>query len=219
MDGTGDLFAPLLAHLSSDIPAVVVRYPDKPLDYAAHEAVARAALPIDRSYVLLGESFSGPVAISIAARAPAGLLGYILCASFVRCPRSVLRLLKPLLGLVPPQRVPDEVGSFFLMGRFATPDLRRMHAQVLRRVSPATLVARLKAIADVDVSAMLGRIRVPALYLRATEDRLIPGSAAATFTRLAPNARVAEIEGPHFLLQASPVAAARAIRDFIREVA
>jgi len=219
MDGTGNLFAPLVAALGTNIPHVVVQYPDRPLDYAAHIEFARAALPTDRRYVLLGESFSGPIAISLASKAPRGLIGYVLCASFVRCPRPILRLVKSLLGLLPPQRVPDVMAAYFLMGRFASPELRRTHTETLRQVSTKTLVARLRAIASVDVCETLRNIRVPGLYLRATEDRLVPKSAAVTFSRIASNARVANIEGPHFLLQANPVAAAQAIRKFIRQVA
>ena len=219
MDGTGDLFAPLLTALGPDVPAVVVRYPNEPLDYAAHEEFVRSALPTSGPYVLLGESFSGPIAISIAARRPNGLVGYILCSSFVTSPRTALRLLRPLLGLFPPQHVPPPLATYFLMGKFATAELRAMHAQVLRRVSPSTLVARLKAIAGVDVRDMLGRARVPALYLRATEDRLVPRSATRAFTECVSNARVVDIEAPHFLLQANPTAAAQAIRDFMRQVA
>jgi len=63
--------------------------------------------------------------------------------------------------------------------------------------------------------AQLQRVRVPGLYLRATQDRLVPRSAARLFARLAPEARVADIEGPHFLLQARAAAAARAIREFV----
>jgi pimeloyl-ACP methyl ester carboxylesterase len=105
------------------------------------------------------------------------------------------------------------------MGRFATPELRKMHALALQRGSPGTLVARLKAIADVDVRHMLDRVRVPGIYLRATEDRLVPRSAAAAFTSLGSKVRVVDIEAPHFLLQANPTAAALAIREFMREVA
>jgi pimeloyl-ACP methyl ester carboxylesterase len=219
MDGTGDLFAPLIDALGPDVAATVVRYPDEPLDYAGHEEFARSALPADRPFVLLGESFSGPIAISIAARAPHGLRGYVLCSSFVSCPRPTLRVLRPLLGLLPPQRVPSAVAVHFLMGRFATPELRKMHAFALQRVSARTLVARLKAIAGVDVRDMLDRVRVPGLYLRATEDRLVPTSAAPTFTNVGSKVRVVDIEAPHFLLQANPTAAASAIREFMREVA
>ena len=71
LNGTGDLFAPLLAKLPDSLSATVVRYPAaEPLDYLGHEAIARAALPTDRPFVLLGESFSGPIAIRIAASAP-----------------------------------------------------------------------------------------------------------------------------------------------------
>ncbi|MGH3626194.1 MAG: hypothetical protein ACRDRL_01935, partial [Sciscionella sp.] len=70
MDGTGDLFAPLIDALGDNIPCSVVRYPDESLDYAGHEAIARAALPANGPYVILGESFSGPIAVSIAASEP-----------------------------------------------------------------------------------------------------------------------------------------------------
>jgi pimeloyl-ACP methyl ester carboxylesterase len=219
MDGTGELFAPLLAALPPDVPTAVVRYPDEPLDYAACEVIARAALPENRPYVVLGESFSGPIAVAIAAQAPPGLVGCVLCASFVKSPRTILWLLKPLFRVWPPHRVPQAVAAHFLMGRFASPELRRLHARVLRQVSPKALTARLEAIADVDVRALLDRVRVPMLYLRATEDRLVPRSAAASFKRFAPSAHVVKMEGPHFLLQANPVETARVISGFVREVA
>jgi pimeloyl-ACP methyl ester carboxylesterase len=219
MDGTGDLFAPLIEALGPDVASITVRYPDQPLDFVAHEAIARAALPSTKPFVLLGESFSGPIAISIAAQAPSGLRGYILCCSFVRSPRPVLRLLRPLLTLVPPQRLPEVIATHFLLGRFASPRLRQMHAQTLRRVSPRVLAARLGAVASVDVQSKLRRVPLPGLYLRATEDRLVPNSAATLFARLSSNARVVDIEGPHFLLQSRPAPAAQAIREFASEVA
>ena len=106
-----------------------------------------------------------------------------------------------------------------LMGRFATPELRQMRAHALRQVSAGTLAARLSAVASVDVRNALQRVGVPSLYLRATEDRLVPGSAAKEFARLSSNARLVDIEGPHFLLQSRPAAAAQAISEFVRQVA
>ena len=44
MDGTGDLFAPLLSALSPALRTIVIRYPsDRPLGYAELEAHARRA--------------------------------------------------------------------------------------------------------------------------------------------------------------------------------
>src|SRR5262245_49457412 len=45
MDGTGELFAPLIAALDQSLTPLVVRYPDEALDYARHAAVARERLP------------------------------------------------------------------------------------------------------------------------------------------------------------------------------
>jgi pimeloyl-[acyl-carrier protein] methyl ester esterase len=218
LDGTGEQFAPLIDALRPDVSTVVVRYPDAPLDYDALQQIAASALPRDSKYIVLGESFSGPVAISLAAQSPRGLLGCILCASFVRRPRRILGLALPFLGLVPPQRVPSTLSDFLVIGRFSTPALSQMQLDARRSLSPATLVARLRAVARVDVSDELRAISLPTLYMRATEDRLVPRSAGDYFARLARAGRVVDLEGPHFLLQARPTLAAAEIREFIRKV-
>ncbi len=52
LDGTGDLFAPLVDALDPNVPTQIVRYPlADASDYATCEAIARAALPTDRPYV------------------------------------------------------------------------------------------------------------------------------------------------------------------------
>src|SRR5690349_15943355 len=66
---------------------MALNYPaDEPLDYEQLLPQVLAALPSDRPFVLLGESFSGPLAVMAAATRPVGLLGVILCATFVRNP-------------------------------------------------------------------------------------------------------------------------------------
>src|SRR5262245_59360933 len=91
MDGTSKLREEFVAALRPTIEATVVSYPnDQVLGYPKLEALVRSALPADRPYILLGESFSGPIAIAIAASCPAGLVGLILCGSFARNPRPIL---------------------------------------------------------------------------------------------------------------------------------
>jgi pimeloyl-ACP methyl ester carboxylesterase len=216
MDGTGDLFAPLIDALGDSISCSVVRYPDEPLNYEGHEAIARAALPAIGPYVILGESFSGPIAVSIAVSAPLGLVGCILCASFVTCPRTILKVLRPFLGLAPAKHLPAAVADFFVMGRFATPELARQRLEAIQKVSSSTLTARLRAMSEVDVRESARRLSLPSLYLRATEDRMVPRPAGDEFAGLARHAKIIEIEAPHFLLQARPLEAARAINEFMR---
>jgi pimeloyl-[acyl-carrier protein] methyl ester esterase len=217
MDGTGELFAPFVRALGVEIPTHVVRYPDRAMDYAAHEQFARASLPADRPFVVLGESFSGPIAVSIAASAPAGMRGYVLCGSFICSPTPTLKRLGPFAALFSPKVMPKALAANFLMGRHATPELREALARSLDSVSASALTARLKAIANVDVCADAQRIRLPGLYLRATEDRVVNESASRVFMEHAANARVVDLEGPHLLLQTKPAEAARELRRVLQE--
>ena len=67
MDGTGQLFEPLVSALAGEFEIKVVTYPTStPLGYSELEAIAREAIPKEGSYVILGESFSGPIAIALA---------------------------------------------------------------------------------------------------------------------------------------------------------
>lgn len=220
MDGTGKLFGRFIEALGPEVKAVVVSYPsDQALDYSQLEAIARARLPTGQPFVLVGESFSGPIAVSIAASAPSGLRGLVLCCSFVKNPRPALGLVRALTGILPVGAVPTGILSFTLLGRFSTPLIRRALKQSLARVSSKALRARIRAALGVNVASLLTRVRVPVLYLRATEDRVVPRAASRLVSQLLPEAKVIELEAPHFLLQAAPVEAARHIGSFMREVA
>ena len=83
---------------------------------------------------------------------------------------------------------------------------------------PASVIAaRLRAVLEVDVSALLSQVAVPILYLRACEDRLVPPSTSGQFAVL-PRARIAQIKGPHFLLQACPAPTSEEVVRFLREI-
>ena len=216
LDGTGLLFEEFAASLSSDVDVVVANYPtDQPLGYAELEQVARRFIPADQPFVLLGESFSGPVALSIAASPPPGLLGVILCCSFARNPLPALAPVRSLLWLLPVRLVPRAVLSFFLLGRFSTASLRSLLADTLKRVSPAVLRVRAHAALAVDRTAALREINVPLLYLRAREDRVVGKSSSEWVLAHSPNAQVVEFEAPHFLLQTLPREVADVVSEFI----
>jgi pimeloyl-[acyl-carrier protein] methyl ester esterase len=66
LDGTGRLFDPLLKELPADLRAEVISYPtDAILDYAALEQFVEAALPRRDPFIIVAESFSGPLAIRL----------------------------------------------------------------------------------------------------------------------------------------------------------
>jgi pimeloyl-ACP methyl ester carboxylesterase len=218
MDGTGRFFADFVAALGGDVASVVGHYPlDPKLGYAELETVARSFLPSDQPYVLLGESFSGPIAISIAASRPANLLGVILCCTFARVGHRRLRAARSLLDWLPTMRLPIALAEWFLLGRFSSPRFRAELERVLRQVPAAVLRARFRATLDVDVAAALARIEIPVLYLRAAEDRLVPRQAAERIRRLRPRTLVEDFAAPHGLLQTVPHEAARVVRRFMDE--
>jgi pimeloyl-ACP methyl ester carboxylesterase len=217
MDGAGTLFEPFVAALAGEFNVAVVAYPsNEPLGYPELESVARASLPTSGPYVIVGESFSGPIAVSLAASGASNLKALVLCCTFVRNPRPALSAVLPLVGILPVSLAPVAALSHLLLGRFATGTLRSALAQALKQVSPSALRARLKAVLSVNVSEKLSTVKVPVLYLRAAQDRLVPPSASALVAALSPGAEVVEFEAPHFLLQTVPDEAARVVGAFVR---
>jgi len=219
LDGTGDLFGPLLEALGSKTKVQVVRYPkDIALGYDELHDFVRSALPTDEAYVLLGESFSGPVAIALAADAPPSLKGLVLCSTFARNPRPGLTALGVLLPLVPFRHMPASVLSQMLLGRFSTAGLRRAIAKAVGQVQSPVLRARVRSVLSVDSSALLSKITVPSIYLQASKDRLVPETALGHMKALLPSIAVVKVEAPHCLLQANPAAASKVIKTFMREL-
>ena len=219
LDGTGDFFQPLLEALAGDIDTHVVRYPAAgAYDYATCQQLVRAELPEDEPYVLLGESFSGPVAIALAAQAPRGLAGIILCCTFASSPRPRLRFMRTLLPFLPFHGSGSSLrlSRFLVLGRWITPAIRELHQRILASVPAKTIRSRLEAVADCDVRAALTSVRVPILCLVGTHDRLIPGAAARLIQEHAPAATLIEIDAPHCLLQCAPRPAAAKIREFLQ---
>jgi pimeloyl-ACP methyl ester carboxylesterase len=215
-DGTGRLFSDFAAAFGPEVEIVTVTYPtDIACGYAELESVARSFLPQDGPFFLLAESFSGPIGISIAASSPSGLQGLILCASFARNPVPKLALLQPLVGALPLSLAPIRVLSHFLLGRFRSPALLDALAESLMQVADAVLRARARAVLTVDVCADLSRLGIPVLYLRATEDRVVPRASYELIAALAPQVELAEFTAPHFLLQVLPAQAASRVTDFM----
>jgi pimeloyl-ACP methyl ester carboxylesterase len=222
LDGTGDFFQPLLEALGEGVRTHVVRYPVAgAYDYATCQQLVRAELPTDGPYVLLGESFSGPVAISLAARAPQGLAGIILCCSFAGNPRPRLAFIRPLLPFLPFHGTGSSLrlSRFLVLGRWITPPIRELHQRILSSVPARTIRSRIEAVADCDVREALASIRLPIMCLVARHDRLIPKAAARLIRQQAPAATLVEIDAPHCLLQCEARQAAAKIREFLQALA
>jgi len=220
MDGTGELFKPFLDAMGQRYPVKVVDYPRSgALGYNELETAMKTSLPLEGPFVLLGESFSGPAAISIAASHPPGLKGLILTCTFARNPRPRLGALHFLIGALPMGTIAGRCASVALLGSYSTSRLRRAFLEALGKVTPDALRARLRAVVSVDVTRELAAVDVPVLYLRATHDHVVPACAAKLIKSIKPEMRVVDVDAPHFLLQAAPEKAAGLVAEFIDGVA
>lgn len=218
MDGTGTMFGPFIQALGADFETRVVRYPAALASYPDCTRYAQAQLPEDRPFLLLGESFSGPVAVALAAEQPGGLLGLVLCSTFVRNPHPGLAWLAPLVAFLPAHRLPLRLIQFLLLGRWGTESLLSAVRSMLSGVRSETMKARLLAVGAVDCTAMLSRIRVPVLALRASQDRLVPKAATTWIQAHLPGLETVTLTGPHWLLQACPAAATLALKAFLQRL-
>jgi pimeloyl-[acyl-carrier protein] methyl ester esterase len=217
LDGTGARLTPFRREMERAVPTRVIGYPpDRPLGYAELESLVRQALPQGERYVLLAESFSGPIAIRVAAEPPAGLAGLILCGTFAQNPFPWLRAVRALVVRVPFKSLPRWLRAPLLWGsgdpRRAPPRAERASAVV----DEAVIRRRLHEVLAVDVTACLANITLPTLILGATRDRIVPRSAARLLAQRTPHGEVVKIEGPHLLLQSRPAESAAAVLRFLR---
>ncbi|HWQ32988.1 MAG TPA: alpha/beta hydrolase [Blastocatellia bacterium] len=219
MDGTGKLFAPLLAELPEWISSSVVSYqPRQKLSYSELSPFVLAAVPRGGSFTLLAESFSGPLAVQFASEHSGRLRALILCASFVRNPLSPYlglagSLLSPMLFRLP---VPELAVRLMMTGMSGSPALIRLIRESSAEVSGTVMAHRLQQIIETDVSDLLRAISQPVLYLKAGRDRLVSERSVGEIRRLKPEAEVVEIDGPHLLLQCSPGESVKVITDFLQ---
>jgi pimeloyl-ACP methyl ester carboxylesterase len=220
MEGSGALFAPFSRELPAWVKPVVVSYPaDRPLDYAAHLKIVLASLPVDEPFFLLGESFSGPLALMAAAQHPKGLRGVILSATFVTWPlpvsRSVARWIVSF-GLF--RLKSTRLFVRILLGRRAPDELRTLFTEALARLEPEVLAARARAVMGLDCTAELRRCPVPLLTMVADYDRILPECCSDLIHRIRPDVEIVHFNTPHLILQCAPAAAASRICGFMDSV-
>jgi pimeloyl-ACP methyl ester carboxylesterase len=211
MDGTGQLLGDLSERLSSRRPVQLNAYPvDRVLGYDQLVSYVRERLPNDR-FVILGESFSGPIAIEIAATVPR-VAGLVLVSTFARHPLPTqLALLTRLLDL---RWVPANVIIAALMGSAATPKLKKLLRQVLAALPREIVRARLQDVLRVDRRDRLREVACPTLCIHGRSDRLVSKKYVNEIVAARPGCQVHWLESSHMLLATDAGAAADLIEEF-----
>ena len=211
MDGTGELLKALADQLSLHRPVRLITYPlDRPLGYAQLAAYVRERAP-DGPFVVLGESFSGPIAIEIAARDPRAV-GLVLASSFARHPLPTQ--FAPLTRLLDHRWLPKRIIATALMGSEATPELiARLH-RVLATLPHEVLQYRAREVLRVDKRDRLREVTCPVLCLHGRFDRLVGKRQVDEIVTAQSRCQVRWFDSSHMLLATHPEAAVKAINQF-----
>jgi len=214
LDGTGDLFDRVVKFLMADLDVTVVRYPPDPtLGYAGYVELVRNKIG-GRPVYVLGESFSGPVAVLVATQLRNQIKGVILVATFVKNPWPSWLIRAAAHG--DPQKTPRWLRDAILMQPYGDPQLASKLDQIVRDLPRAVRNARLRAISGVDVRPDFVRLRCAVLALHGRGDWLVPLSLMQRAVRDKGGARMIVIPAPHMLLQTRPEEAAAEIVHFTR---
>ena len=217
MDGTGKLFADFVNALPTPYDTAVVAYSTlNTQTYEQLEDVVRQTCPLAEPFILVAESYSAPIAIKYSASHPKNLKGLVLCAGFASSPlqgwrRLAARFLVPILFLMKP---PAFAVRHWLVGPSASASLVRAVQGAISSVRPSVLAARLRSILSCDLRDDLRNIKVPVLYMKAQQDRLVRSSCSEEIARLIPTIRIVTLEGPHLILQRHPESAAKIVTEF-----
>jgi pimeloyl-ACP methyl ester carboxylesterase len=171
-------------------------------------------------FVLLGESFSSPLAIHLAGSRPSNLAGLIICAGFVSNPFPQARFLmkalaKPFLFRLP---APEFINKYFLTGWSESAVLIRRVRENLLPVAPDVIAGRVQEILNCDARQDLVRVNVPILDLRGAYDRLIGRKCMEEIQKARTGIRRVSLPAPHLILQRKPHEAADAVVNFVREI-
>lgn len=216
LDGAGALRSEFAAALEPHLDPIAITFPnDRPLGYQALHNFVRSQLPSE-PFVLIGESFSGPLACLLAASRPEGLQALFLCATFARSPVRWLSPFASLAGALPLHAAPRSILSWALFGSWAAPAQVAALQAILLQTPLGVLQHRAKEALRINVTQRLPSIAVPAFGLRASHDRMVGPGATAQFVAHLPSYREVSISGPHAILQAAPQACATQVIEACR---
>lgn len=218
LDGTGNLFSPFLNQFPDKSRITVISYPLDhyiPFEQLAHYIIP--LLPKDKPLAILGESYSGPVALNLSSQKNIDIQAIILVATFAKYPPSFLKAISKWLPLSLFLRlpIPGFVIRRFCFGNATTKTLSLMLRNSVKANKPSVLAKRARDGASIDVANLLNEIKIPCLYIAATDDKMVPAKAIDILKTNLSNLEVVKIEGSHFILQVQPEACYKVIKQFL----
>lgn len=221
LDGTGSLFGPLLSVLPEDLIPVVITYPkDQILYYEQLFPYIREVMPWGKPYVLLAESFAGPMALKFAAAQHENIEAIVLCSAFfskISAPgaswTSFFTKEKWFENATPGSAVKQLV-----TGGVCEPALLSAIKSAINSVKPEVLSHRIRLMFETEVTAALKEIKAPILCLNGSHDKLGSQEAMDKLLSIKPESACISFDTSHLVLQTKPREAIEAIQKFLQRL-
>jgi sigma-B regulation protein RsbQ len=207
MDGTGTLFNAFVGLLPAGIDAKIVPYPkDRHMSYAQLAELVGGVLPRDTPYVIIAESYSGPIASILAAHPVGNLQGVVFVSSFVSfpCGRIGPWLAKMVPTILFRGRAPAWILRWLVMDSATPREMISAVQDAVAGVRPEVLTRRLRDALNADFAVTLKHCSVRIVYLLSGSDRLLGTRGLRRLLAARSDIETVKIDGPHFLLQCAP---------------
>lgn len=216
LDGTADLFDDFIFHLG--LPVQKVCYPMAGLQtYSYLIDFVKSKLPLSEDYIILGESFSGPIAAKLASENIPGMKGAVFVATFIQSPNPKLVKLAKNIPVSKVTKLPFfKFWSRRLIGSGCSNTMIERFGQVMASLNQDIIAERLDATLSTE-SLGIEDITMPALYLQAKYDFMVPKYCEQGFEAICKKYQSFVIKSSHFVLQSEPKETAERIRDWLDE--
>ena len=215
MDGTGLLFKPLLPLLRN--PYIVFTFPTgSEHNYDSIYEHVKQHIP-NEEFIVVAESFSGPLAARLIAENLDNLKGVVFVATFLSKPSPFLLKIAKNLPLKWALKLPFLsifIRHFLLSNQFSI----GLFNQALSQVSEEDLNARLRNMDNLSENVSVEKSNLPVLYLSADNDWLISKRHINDFSARYTNLVIHTLKGTHFLSQSNPQVCAQLINRFVDEL-
>lgn len=160
-------------------------------------------------FVLLGESFSGPIVARLAGRLGQKVALTVLCNPLVEMPFTPPVALAA--SLATSRGMPAWCAAWLLAG--GDRPLGRAALEAIRLLPRKVLEQRLSAAFSATSDDLVRRLTAPLLAILGTRDRLGSPARTRALLREIPFHAAAEIDGPHLIAQTRPAEVWQAISD------
>ena len=209
LDGTGDLFEPILNQFPKYIDVAIIRYNNNKkqtykelIEYVANQ------LPKD-DFILVAESFSGYIAYEIGLKRFKNLKQIVFVATFLTNPRPIILNLIP--SFIFRLHIPKFIIKWLFLGFNANNNIINLFQKTISNIPPEVIWFRLQEIKKLNPTN--NRLNLPTTYILATQDCLVPKSSLRDFQKLCQNLKIYPIEGKHLILQSKPKDCAKIINS------